>query len=624
MRNFKIFSKIFISHTTIGLIAVIALSIIFYNILKTALIQRTVDQLSSINILKKNHIENYFSSTKKDITFILNQEEFINAYRQVLTQPTLTKPAELYLLTKEISDIQKINKFDNITIFSKDLQPIYSTSSDSSFLKILFAHHLADTSATQFRIIDASAYNPLKTPMLVYIVPLMSKKGDILGYTIIKENFKKIQSILHERTGMGNTGETYFAGKDFLMRSSSRFFPHKAPLSIKVETEAVKNAFKGATDENEITDYRGEKVLSVYRQLNSPSLQWVIISEIDFNEVVKSFNQLRNYITIITLLITLIILLITFFISNAISNPILNLKDIILSLSKGIIPQNNIRVESNDELGQITRAIDQLIGSLKKTTDFAHEIGAGNFKASYTTLSEKDTLGLALISMRDKLSSLNKNAVRHVREKSAALMEGQENERKRIVRELHDGVGQLLIVAKLRVETIEGQGKLKEEIRSLIDETIAEIRRISYNVMPSVIVDFGLEAALKGLCENIKKYTGLIIDFQYVKEVKDPLNFEISIAVFRIIQEGLNNVIKHAKASNVHLYVVENNDYLYFMLKDNGTGFDKALLTNEKGFGLSGMKERAELINGNIDIQSSSEHGTVVEVNIPLQKHRTS
>jgi two-component system, NarL family, sensor kinase len=611
MRNLKIFSKIFISHTTIGLFSVLILSFIFYNIMQRALIQRTVDQLSSINILKKNEVENYFARTKKDITFILNQNESGNTGNVLQTTDSFAK---------KVSDIQKIYEFDNVIILDNNLQMVSSVSSDTSFLKIVFSKHLADTSLKQFSVIDASAYNPSKTTLLVYMLPLVSKNGTISCYAIIKENFKKIQDILYERTGMGNTGESYCVGKDFLMRSSSRFFPDKPPLSIKVQTDAVLNAFKGVTDKNEITDYRGEEVLSVYRQAGPSALQWVIISEIDFSEVIKSIHQLRNYIIMSTVIIILMILVVTFFISNAISNPILYLKDIIIRLSKGIIPADMIQAKSNDEIGQISKAMGQLIGSINKTTTFAHEIGAGNFNASYTTLSENDTLGLALISMRDKLSSLNEKSVRLVREKAAALMEGQENERKRIVRELHDGVGQLLIVAKLRMEAIEGQDKLKEEVRGLIDETIAEIRRISYNVMPSAIVDFGLEAALKGLCENIKRHTGLKIDFQYVKETKDLLNFEISIGVFRIVQEGLNNIIKHAKASKVILYLVEGEESIYFILKDNGAGFDKENLVNKRGFGLGGMKERAKLIDGDVEIQSSPGNGTIVEVNIPVKK----
>jgi signal transduction histidine kinase len=419
---------------------------------------------------------------------------------------------------------------------------------------------------------------------------------------------------------MGSTGESYFVAQDSLMRSASRFFSDRPPLTIKVSTEAMINAFKGITENHILTDYRGEKVVSIYRKLDIPDLKWALISEIDFNEAVKPINQLENYFIIITLIIILMILMITYFISNAISKPILYLKDIIIKLSKGIIPEGIVQGKNDDEIGQITNATKQLIEGLKRTTEFAHEIGSGNFKASFTSLSEKDTLGIALISMREKLKNLNEREVRLVREKTAALVEGQENERKRIIRELHDGVGQLLTVIKLRLQMMEGQDEIKDEIKLLINETIAEVRRISYNVMPSALVDFGLEAALRGLCENIKKHSGLSIDFTYVKEEKTPLNFEISIAVFRIIQEGLNNILKHSNATEVKIYVVENEDQIYFVLKDNGIGFHKESSEKKGGLGLSGMKERAKLLNGEVEIQSGSGNGTEIEVHIPVKR----
>ena len=156
-------------------------------------------------------------------------------------------------------------------------------------------------------------------------------------------------------------------------------------------------------------------------------------------------------------------------------------------------------------------------------------------------------------------------------------MEGQENERKRIVRDLHDGVGQLLTGIRLRVQMMEHEEKLRDEIMSLINETIAEVKRVSYNVMPNALVDFGLEAALRGLCDHVKKYPPMTIDFNYVKEFDHALSFDISIAVFRIVQEGFNNIVKHSGATHADLDVLDRENQLYLLLKDNGRGFDQSI-----------------------------------------------
>jgi signal transduction histidine kinase len=136
--------------------------------------------------------------------------------------------------------------------------------------------------------------------------------------------------------------------------------------------------------------------------------------------------------------------------------------------------------------------------------------------------------------------------------------------------------------------------------------------------MPHALVDYGLEAALKGLCDNVAKYSSLTIDFRYIKEVDHKLSFEISSAVFRIVQEGLNNIVKHAQASHVDLHILDKEDAIYLILQDNGVGFNEKSETFQPGSGLRNMKERARLLNGSSEVHSTPGEGTTVEVNIPF------
>lgn len=209
------------------------------------------------------------------------------------------------------------------------------------------------------------------------------------------------------------------------------------------------------------------------------------------------------------------------------------------------------------------------------------------------------------------------------RDKTVALLEGQENERKRITQDLHDGVGQFLTAIRLRIEASTINADERKELKTLINETIAEVKRISYNVMPGALVDFGLEAALKGLCDNTAKYSSLKFDFRYVRESSHTLNFEVTVAVFRIVQEGINNILKHASAQRVELHVLDKDDEIYILLKDDGKGFDVAT-PKHTGLGLRSMTERAKLLGGSVDIHSSSTEGTVVEARIPLVNEVTS
>ena len=601
MKNLKISNKILISYAIISLLTVSLMSYIFYDVLKNALIQRTIDQLTSVNILKRDQIVSYYEDMRKDLEFLLTKN------------------------TSEITvgEIKKLYLFENIVLADENLT-IVSRYTDTSFFhnikeqefRLYFAS-LKNKKDYKVHMADISACSKNGNTVILYFIPYTYYKTSETSYLLIIDDFKKIQRILNENTGMGHSGETYLVGNDLRMRSTSRFFPNKPPLYIKVETEAAKNALKETAGKNIILDYRGIEVISIYKKININGLQWEIVSEMDITEAMAPIIQLRNYLFIITGIIFIVIVLATLFISNAISKPILKLKNVISHLSKGFMPDHKMPVANNDEIGQITAAINELVINLKNTQAFAYEIGSGNFNASHIPLSDKDTLGMALISMRDKLKTLNEREIKLVREKASALLEGQENERKRITRELHDGIGQLLTVTKLRTELIEDQDEIKSEIKSLINETIAEVRRLSYNIMPGVLVDFGLEAALKDFCENIKKYSGLQINFTYHKELKiSRVNFEISVAVFRIIQEALNNVIKHAQATTADLKITEKENEILITIKDNGKGFKRE--QNRKGFGLLNMNDRANLLNGSFFIDSTTGSGTTIEIKIPL------
>ncbi len=618
MRNLKMFTKLFMSHIAVGLVAIFSLASIFYVLLSDNLLQRTLNQLSSINILKEKLVANYFLRSQKNLEALTLEHKFLNIYAAV--SEAVEKGKSIHNTDMDdVENIIRLYNFKNIHIFDLNHHQLYSTDStlyQENVLRKIDSAIYAEPNRMQ--LIDAShTTSANKTTLLFYYVPIVRNQQRV-GVVLVEEEFYNVQSILSENTGMGTTGETYIVGSDYTLRSASRFWPNKAPGEIVVKTEAVKKSFGGSAGSDIIFDYRGKKVLSVYRPIEGVGLKWVIISEIDWTEAMQPIIQLRYYLIGITFLILFVTTVITFFLSNAISQPIMKLRAVIKQLAKGIIPKHTVSVKSEDEVGQMAEAINQLIAGLERTSVFAKEIGAGNFNTSFVTLSEYDTLGLSLIQMRDELKNLNEREVKLARSRASALLEGQENERSRIIKELHDGVGQLLTAIRMRVEMLENNDALKEEIKKQINDTIAEVRRISYNVMPQALVDFGLEAGLRGLCDSMKRYSNLLIDFTYVKEADHNMNFEISTALFRIAQEGLNNIVKYAGASSVNLHIIEKEDEIYLALEDDGRGFDEAKAKRSAGIGLQNIRERAKLLNGSAEIHSTPGEGTVIEVHIPI------
>jgi two-component system, NarL family, sensor kinase len=612
------FAKLFLSHTLVALVAIVALAGIFYSIVSDNLIQRTINQLSSINILKGKLVENYFLRSKQNLEALQLEHKFLDIYREVFS--SVENGMSIHTADmEEVENICRLYNFKNIHMFDLHHRQIYSTDSmhyQEHVLKKIDS--IIREEPKRLRLIDASHTSRDNHTLIFYYVPII-QNSERVGVVLVEEKFQNIQSIVSEITGMGTTGESYIVGPEYTMRSSSRFFRDEAPGSISVKTEAVRSALAGTAGSGVITDYRNKKVLSVYRPVDDADVNWAIVSEIDWTEAMAPIVRLRYYLVGITFFMLVLTTIITFFLSNAIAQPILKLRKIVYQLSRGIVPTQRILVKSQDEVGQMADAIYQLTDGFQRTSEFAEEIGKGNFNAPFVTLSEYDSLGHSLIQMRDELKAFHAREAKQARARASALLEGQENERRRIIAELHDGVGQLLTAIRIRVEMLEGDDPVKEEIKKQINDTIAEVRRVSYNVMPQALVDFGLEAALKGLCDSIKRYANLDIDFTYVRESGEELNFEITTALFRIAQEGLNNVIKYASATVVKLHVIQKEDEVYFALEDNGKGFDIENMKAASGMGLQNIRERAKLLNGSTEIHSASGQGTVIEVHIPIE-----
>jgi PAS domain S-box-containing protein len=197
----------------------------------------------------------------------------------------------------------------------------------------------------------------------------------------------------------------------------------------------------------------------------------------------------------------------------------------------------------------------------------------------------------------------------------AATLNAQENERENISRALHDSVCQILYGIKLNIQNIQINNNLKgtfKNINQLLDQAIRETRQISYELTPSVLKDFGFIAGIKEMAQRTSTPQFHILT--HITNVADNLPGNLQLYLFRIIQELVNNCIKHSNANVVEIKVTIENEFVIVIVSDNGTGFvvdiDKAYKT---GSGLRGIKNRLFLLDGIIEFDSS-EKGTVVEI----------
>jgi signal transduction histidine kinase len=201
-----------------------------------------------------------------------------------------------------------------------------------------------------------------------------------------------------------------------------------------------------------------------------------------------------------------------------------------------------------------------------------------------------------------------------------SVMKGQEEERSRLARELHDGVGGLLSGVKLSMSNMKGNVFLSEEnaqsvenVISQLDQSISELRRVSHNMMPEALIKYGLKEALENYCENIN-ISGKINAQLQTYGMEKRMEQSAEIIIYRMIQELLNNVIKHADARNVLIQLVRKEDHFNLTVEDDGKGFDIKENENKTGAGLANIKARAEYLNGNVDIVSKKGEGTSVNI----------
>ncbi|HUP43854.1 MAG TPA: sensor histidine kinase [Thermoanaerobaculia bacterium] len=214
----------------------------------------------------------------------------------------------------------------------------------------------------------------------------------------------------------------------------------------------------------------------------------------------------------------------------------------------------------------------------------------------------------------------------------------QEEERRRVARELHDGLGQTLTALKIRLERlgarvsgrgVDGAAELAAELASTVElagEALAEARRLAHLLRPQMLDDLGLYPALRWLGRALGEWTGFGVTLDLAGDrSEDPderLDPEIETLAFRVVQEGLTNAIKHSGAAGAWVRVERREESLRLRIADRGSGFDPAgvLLGSESaaGFGLRGMRDRVELAAGRFELRSRAGEGTELEVELPL------
>ncbi|ACB84244.1 ATP-binding protein [Natranaerobius thermophilus] len=324
------------------------------------------------------------------------------------------------------------------------------------------------------------------------------------------------------------------------------------------------------------------------------------------SEIDQLVHQICSNIWLTVLIVSIVGLITAYLLSLIIINPIYRLVSATEQVAKGHLHGIPL-VVTNDEIGKLSLSFKKMIEGLKSLRE--------NNESCWVQLEKKE-------EMRKKL--LNK------------MMSAQEEERKKISRELHDGTGQSLTTLKLALKQIsetndlEEAKRMSEELRELTGDVIDEIKSLARDLRPSVLDDLGLDYALEKYLKEIQGRTGVSTEFWFQADQGLKLEPEISTNIYRIVQESVNNSIKHADASKIDVIVKTISSQLIVIIEDDGKGFDLEQFSDNykqnetRGLGIFGMEERAELIGGHLAIESTPGDGTAVYLKINLAKEETS
>ncbi len=439
-------------------------------------------------------------------------------------------------------------------------------------------------------ITDYAYYEPSQGNAAFIGYPVFDAEDKFVGVIALQLSTEKIAEIMQENIGLGETGETYLVGEDYLMRSDSRFDSEGTILKKKIETESVRLGLNDETGTHIIEDYGGDLVLSYYQHLGlneviGSDFEWVIIAEIHQSEAFASINALSNQILIIAIIIGLVVAIIAFMFSRIISSPLKRLTGVASSMAIGDLSAE-IEVKSNDEIGELANSFSILKDSISEKAKQAEEIASGNLVVEVTPLSENDTMGIAfssmivnlreqiekitegvnvlssssseIMAMVSQLASGSAETATSVSETTSTVEEVKQtvelsNQKANEVSESAQKTSLISQDGKVSVhETIEGMNKIKEQMESIasiviqlseksniIGEIAATVNDLSEQ-SNLLAVNASIEAAKAG--EQGKGFTVVAQEIKNLAERSKESTVQIR-SILTDIQKGISNAV---------------------------------------------------------------------------------
>ncbi len=594
MRKISLNEKLIVFFMLLGTGAIGIIGGFSYFSARNALMHRTFNQLTSVRTVRQKQIEAFFADRLRDVELIARSEDakrllkFVDetSLPQNRIPPVFTDIFDKYLIRylskcgyyKRLQIINLAGQGIELTISEDDTGAYFRPSKPGKLdVSLLFEELKIEPNGTFFDYSKSEDHSLL-------VVSGISENEGIIMLEISPEAINNIMLESNSEGGLGISGESYLIGNDRLFRSESRFSKGNI-LKLKTNSAAALLAINGQTGTIECADYRNIRVLSSFTKIQVPGLNWIILAEIDKREAMIPVDSLRITILIFTTLTAVAFFILTFLFARHITKPLIKLTKAATSVGAGNL-DSKVKIDNYDEIGDLAESFNFMTAKLK---------------------SQNEQI---LLERASRLSS---------------VFDGQEMERQRISREMHDGVGQALSVIGLRLELASRSENEKirpvvDQTKMLVNQTIDEVRAICRSLTPPALKEFGPVIAIRRMAEDAAQHAGLHLNFVVNGNLSNP-GIKSGTYLYRIAQEAINNVVKHAKAQTLEITISILEQNIEFLCKDDGRGFDASL--ESAGNGILNMNERALLIDGLFSLTSTPGKGTSIIVKIPLANDGT-
>lgn len=384
----------------------------------------------------------------------------------------------------------------------------------------------------------------------------------VLHYNIALQIFNKINIPFDKALVLQNIGNTYLKKKEFV------------------------NAIKFSKQANELSENLG------FEQVQNMSLLDLVKAEEQLGDIPESYKYLKQYVKV----------------NDSIQNR--NSQKKVYDMEAKYLAQKK----------EVMMLAQQKI--IKQKNQLNYLLASGLFLLAFI-------IALLYFIYRNKQKlqeqKITKLETQQQLTATEAVLKGEEQERTRLARDLHDGLGGMLSGIKFSFNTMKGNLVMTpdntqsfERSMDMLDSSIKEMRRVAHNMMPEALVKFGLDTALKDFCNEIQQSGALYISYQSIGLENMVIKQTAEITIYRIVQELVNNIMKHAAAKNAIVQVTKTSGQLAVTVEDDGRGFDTNILNKVKGIGWSSIQNRVEFLKGTLDVISEKEKGTSVHIEINL------